>query len=242
MTHHSQLAGFIIDCNTPDLACAAEFWGRALRMEVQRLPAEEGDKYMRLVDPDGRLHIEVQKVEHPSRVHLDIESDDVEAEAVRLESLGAKRVAKIHTWWVMEAPTGQRFCIVRAKPKQPAVDRWHGIVASRDTADLDTLLADDVVFESPAVHTPQVGKAVTRKYLQAACEVLLNDSFRYVGEWRGPDSVVLEFQTRIGDVELNGVDMIHWNAEQRIDRFKVMVRPFKAIQALIPLMAARLQA
>lgn len=242
MTHHSQLSGFIIDCNTSDLARAAEFWGRALRMEVQRWPAEEGDKYMRLVDPDGRLHIEVQKVDHPSRVHLDVESDDVEAEAARLESLGAKRVAKIHTWWVMEAPTGQRFCVVQAKPKQTAVGRWHGIVASRDTADLDTLLADDVVFESPAVHTPQTGKTVTRKYLQAACEVLLNDSFRYVGEWRGSDSVVLEFQTRLGDVELNGVDMIHWNAEQRIDRFKVMVRPFKAIQALIPLMAARLQA
>lgn len=242
MTHHSQLAGFIIDCKTPDLARAAEFWGRALHMDVQRWPAEEGDKYMRLVDPDGRLHIEVQKVEHPSRVHLDIESDDVEAEAARLESLGAKRVAQIQTWWVMEAPTGQRFCVVRAKSKQTAVARWHGIVASRDTADLDDLLADDVVFESPAVHTPQVGKAVTRKYLKAACDVLLNDAFRYVGEWRGPDSVVLEFQTRLGDVELNGVDMIHWNAEQRIDRFKVMVRPFKAIQALIPLMAARLQA
>lgn len=242
MTHHSQLAGFIIDCNTPDLARAAEFWGRALHMDVQRWPAEEGDKYMRLVDPEGRLHIEVQKVEHPSRVHLDIESDDVEAEAARLESLGAKRVAQIQTWWVMEAPTGQRFCVVRTKSKQTAVARWHGIVASRDTADLDDLLADDVVFESPAVHTPQVGKAVTRKYLQAACDVLLNDAFRYVGEWRGPDSVVLEFQTRLGDVELNGVDMIHWNAEQRIDRFKVMVRPFKAIQALIPLMAARLQA
>ena len=67
------------------------------------------------MDPGGRLHIEVQSVSHPSRVHLDIESDDVDAEVRRLEALGAKRVEKINTWWVLEAPTGQRFCVVRAK-------------------------------------------------------------------------------------------------------------------------------
>jgi predicted enzyme related to lactoylglutathione lyase len=112
--HKSRLAGFIIDCKTDDLESAAEFWGAALGMEVSALPDEEG-KYIELVEPSGRLHIEVQAVSHPSRVHLDIESDDVEAEARRLEALGATRVQKIHTWWVMEAPTGQRFCVVRAK-------------------------------------------------------------------------------------------------------------------------------
>jgi hypothetical protein len=112
--HKSRLAGFIIDCRTEDLKAAAAFWGGALGMEVRRLPGEE-DKYIQLVDPDDRLHIEVQSVDHPSRVHLDIETDDVEAEVKRLEALGAKRVGKIMTWWVMEAPTGQRFCIVRAK-------------------------------------------------------------------------------------------------------------------------------
>jgi predicted enzyme related to lactoylglutathione lyase len=113
--HKSRLAGFIIDCNTTDLQAAARFWGGALGMEVRQLPASEGEKYVRLVDPDGRLHIEVQSVTHPSRVHLDIESDDIEAEVRRLEALGAKRVAQVHTWWVMEAPTGQRFCVVRAQ-------------------------------------------------------------------------------------------------------------------------------
>jgi predicted enzyme related to lactoylglutathione lyase len=112
--HKSRLAGFIIDCRTDDLEAAAAFWGRALGMEVRQLPGQE-DKYIELVDPDGRLDIEVQSVDHPSRVHLDIESDDVEAEAKRLEALGARRIGKIQTWWVMEAPTGQRFCIVRAK-------------------------------------------------------------------------------------------------------------------------------
>ena len=91
--HKSRLAGFIIDCRTDDLAAAADFWGRALGMEIRALPAEEGEKYVRLVDRSSELHIEVQKVDHPSRVHLDIETDDIEAEVRRLESLGARRVA-----------------------------------------------------------------------------------------------------------------------------------------------------
>lgn len=112
--HRSRLAGFIIDCKTDDLASAASFWAGALGMEVRPLPGEEG-KYLELVDPNDRIHIEVQAVSHPSRVHLDVESDDVEAEVRRLEALGAKRVERINTWWIMEAPTGQRFCVVRAK-------------------------------------------------------------------------------------------------------------------------------
>lgn len=124
--HKSKLAGFIIDCQTDDLTAAAGFWGAALGMKVHQLPGEEGDKYTQLVDPSDTLHVEVQKVGHPSRVHLDIESDDVEAEAARLEKLGARRVKKTHTWWVMEAPTGQRFCIVRAKSRGFAgkANRW----------------------------------------------------------------------------------------------------------------------
>ena len=110
--HTSRLAGFIIDCKTDDLQSAAEFWGAALDMEVSNLPDEEG-KYIQLIEPSGRLHIEVQAVSHPSRVHLDIEADDIEAEVRRLEALGAKRYKKVDTWWVMEAPTGQRFCVVR---------------------------------------------------------------------------------------------------------------------------------
>jgi predicted enzyme related to lactoylglutathione lyase len=113
VTHRSKLCGFIIDCRTDDLGAAAGFWGRALGMEIRQLPAEEGEKYVRLVDRNSELHVEVQKVDHPSRVHLDIEADDIEAEVRRLETLGAKRIAQVHTWWVMEAPTGHRFCVVR---------------------------------------------------------------------------------------------------------------------------------
>jgi hypothetical protein len=113
--HKSKLAGLIIDCKTGDLKSAASFWSAALGMDMQALPGPQGDKYVRLVDPADRLHVEVQTVDHESRVHLDIEADDVEAEVRRLEKLGARRVAQIHTWWVMQAPTGQKFCVVRVQ-------------------------------------------------------------------------------------------------------------------------------
>jgi len=111
--HKSRLGGFIIDCRTDDLKTAATFWSKALGMEMRGLAGEQGENYIRLIEPEDYFHLEVQSVDHESRVHLDIESDDVEAEAKRLEKLGAKRVAKVHTWIVMQAPTGQKFCIVR---------------------------------------------------------------------------------------------------------------------------------
>jgi predicted enzyme related to lactoylglutathione lyase len=112
--HKSKLCGFIIDCRANDLDAAADFWGHALGMPITEPPGSEGDLYRRLGDAQHGLHIEVQKVAHPSRVHLDIETDDLEAEVRRLEALGAKKVQAVQTWWVMEAPTGQRFCVVRA--------------------------------------------------------------------------------------------------------------------------------
>ena len=115
MSHRSRLAGFIIDCQTDDLDTAARFWSDALGLPIGELSPEESATYAKLDDGPGDLHIEVQKVTHPSRVHLDIETDDIEAEVARLEALGAKRVQSVHTWCVMEAPTGQRFCVVRMK-------------------------------------------------------------------------------------------------------------------------------
>jgi len=122
--HKSKLAGFIIDCQTDELPAAAAFWGAALGMAARPLPPDEA-KYTELVDPLGHVHIEVQSVSHASRVHLDIESDDVEAEVRRLEALGAKRIIQIRTWWVMEAPTGQRFCVVRALSPRFASEANH---------------------------------------------------------------------------------------------------------------------
>lgn len=111
--HRSRLAGFIMDCRTDDLEQAAQFWSAALGVPLKPAGEEPSPQYRQLMTGENGLHIEVQKVEHESRVHIDIETDDIEAEARRLEALGAKRVGKVHTWCVMEAPTGQRFCLVR---------------------------------------------------------------------------------------------------------------------------------
>ena len=109
MTHRSRLGGISIDCQTDDLAGAAEFWSGVLGV-----PAEPEDgKYMRL-GRHGGLSVEVQKVNHPSRVHIDIETDDVAAEVARLEALGVVQVAAVEDWIVMQAPTGHRFCVVPA--------------------------------------------------------------------------------------------------------------------------------
>jgi predicted enzyme related to lactoylglutathione lyase len=113
--HKSRLAGFIIDCRTDDVDEAARFWSQALGYSLKKPVSAEDTGYRLFDTPSDGMHIEVQKVEHPSRVHLDIESDDIEAEVQRLEKLGAKRVAQVRTWWVMEAPTGQRFCVVRVQ-------------------------------------------------------------------------------------------------------------------------------
>lgn len=126
MAHRSRLAGFIIDCQTDDLHAASAFWSQALGLAVTG-PDDGGvGQYDKLAPGPGGLHVEVQKVDHASRVHLDIEADDVEAEARRLEALGARRIAFLYErWWVMEAPTGQRFCIVPMEdPRRDGVNVW----------------------------------------------------------------------------------------------------------------------
>jgi predicted enzyme related to lactoylglutathione lyase len=115
MAHRSRLAGFIIDCQTGDIDAAATFWSGALGLQVGDKQVEGDAEYVEFQQGASGLHIEVQKVQHPSRVHLDIEADDLDAEAARLEALGAKKVGFVKRWWVMEAPTGQRFCVVRMK-------------------------------------------------------------------------------------------------------------------------------
>jgi len=112
--HKSRLDGFIIDCQTADLEGAAKFWSAALGLPLKPVPTNPQDAGYRGFDtgPNG-LNIEVQQVEHPSRVHLDIETDDVAAEVARLVKLGAKQLGAVRHWCVMEAPTGQRFCVVR---------------------------------------------------------------------------------------------------------------------------------
>lgn len=110
--HRSRLAQVVIDCETTDPDWAAQFWGQALGCRVVPLGNASDEMYRRLVVHADQPCVLVQAVPHPSRVHLDIETDDVEAEVVRLEQLGAVRIAQVKRWWVMAAPTGQRFCVL----------------------------------------------------------------------------------------------------------------------------------
>lgn len=110
--HRSRLGALIIDCKIDDLDMAARFWSKALGMPTGQPDAEDAGKYVPLANRSGRPHVEAQKVDHPSRVHIDIETDDIEAEVSRLEELGARRIDNIRTWVVMEAPTGHIFCVV----------------------------------------------------------------------------------------------------------------------------------
>jgi hypothetical protein len=121
------------------------------------------------------------------------------------------------------------------------IEQWHQVVKSRDVMALQDLLSEDVVFVSPVVHTPQAGRPITMAYLQAAMQVLNNDSFHYLNQWFGPESAVLEFECVVEGITVNGIDMIHWNAADRIDHFKVMVRPLKAVNKLHEMMGRELQ-
>jgi predicted enzyme related to lactoylglutathione lyase len=111
----SGLAGFIIDCRTDDLDGAAHFWSQALNLAPRPEAYAEEVGYRKLSDGPGGMHVEVQTVDHPSRVHLDIGADDVAAEVARLEGIGARVVKRVRDWVVMEAPTGHRFCVVPRK-------------------------------------------------------------------------------------------------------------------------------
>ncbi len=124
--HRSRLAGLVIDCRGEDLEGAASFWSQALGLAVKPSEAQPDPLYVDMETPPDEPGVLVQKVEHESRVHLDIETDDIEAEAQRLEALGARRLGPIKTWVVMEAPTGQRFCLVRPQRADfdAAANRW----------------------------------------------------------------------------------------------------------------------
>lgn len=122
------------------------------------------------------------------------------------------------------------------------LETWHRLVRTQDPSGLSALLAEDAVFYSPVVHTPQRGKKLVAAYLNAAFHVFFNPSFRYVREIVGASDAVLEFETEIDGVLVNGVDLIKWDDAGRIIEFKVMLRPLKAINLIHERMAAMLRA
>ena len=121
------------------------------------------------------------------------------------------------------------------------IERWHQLIAARDPSGLPALIADDAVFHSPVVHTPQRGKALVTAYLGAAFTVFANPTFRYVREIVGAWDAVLEFETTIDGTHVNGVDLVRWNESGQIVDFKVMVRPLKAVNLLHAQMRAMLE-
>ncbi len=125
--------------------------------------------------------------------------------------------------------------------KSPVIEKWHAIVARKDAAALHDLLADDVRFLSPVVYKPQIGKPIVKKYLDAALQVLNNEAFAYRNEWIADASAVLEFESVIDGISINGVDIITWNGDQKITEFKVMLRPLKAVNLVHQLMASMLE-
>jgi len=127
-------------------------------------------------------------------------------------------------------------------PDQPApLRRWHAVAEAKDPALLDDLLAEEVVFQSPAVFAPQAGKALTISYLSAALTVL-GPSLRYVSQWHDRGSAVLEFEADLDGVYVQGVDILRWNAGEKLVSFTVMVRPLRGLQKLVELMAVQLAA
>jgi hypothetical protein len=122
------------------------------------------------------------------------------------------------------------------------INAWHEFVRTKKPALLKQLLAENVQFHSPVVHTPQSGKAITLMYLMAALDVFSDNSFHYQRELLGDEFAVLEFSAEINGIVINGVDMITWDAEGKITDFKVMIRPLQAIKVIQDEMAMRLQA
>ena len=124
--HHSRLCTVLIDCKTSDVDQAARFWSEALGRTVDLNHANSRGNYRMLETPADELIVEIQRVDHESRVHIDIETDDIPAEVARLTKVGAKVVSRLRRWVVVEAPTGQRFCVVRVqRPGFPKnANRW----------------------------------------------------------------------------------------------------------------------
>jgi hypothetical protein len=124
----------------------------------------------------------------------------------------------------------------------PVIQRWHEFLDGGHAPDaLEALLAEDCVFYSPAVFTPQEGRATTARYLDAAAKMFAGTDFHYVEQWFGERSAILEFAATIDGIYVNGIDMIHWNDDEKIVSFKVMIRPFKGLQVIMPKMAELLQ-
>jgi len=124
--HHSRISAYVFDCQVDDLKDAAEFWSKALGRPVESFDQDGDGKYAELKTDTDEPFLLLQRVDHQARIHLDIETDDLDAEVARLETLGATRIAFVKRWWIMQAPTGHRFCVVRKQRAEfgPHLNQW----------------------------------------------------------------------------------------------------------------------
>jgi len=124
--HHSRISAYVLDCKTDDLKDAAEFWSKALGRPIETFDQDGDGKYAELKTDADEPFLLLQRIDHEARIHLDIETDDLDAEVARLEALGATRIAFVKRWWVMQAPTGHRFCVVRKQRAEfgPHLNSW----------------------------------------------------------------------------------------------------------------------
>jgi hypothetical protein len=203
-----------------------------------------GPDYAATTSGDTDIGFQADAAERTSAALPVIDVDDLEAALAAVEAAGGVVTKPAFAFpgsrrFHFRDPDGHELAAVEAAGHvADTVAAWHAYLAAPSEAALSALLAEDVVFRSPAVHTPQVGKAVTLKYLLAAAEVLGGPSFEYRGEWHGERSAVLEFALDLDGVAVHGIDMIAWNEAGLITEFTVMMRPIKGLQAVVPQMAA----
>lgn len=213
--------------------------------------ADYGPTYAATTSGDTDVGLQADPTEHSERALPVIEVAELAAAQAAVEHAGGSLTRAAFAFpggrrFHFRDPDGHELAVVEPAPVAAAADRsdpikrWHGYMRAGDPALLADLIADDCVFRSPAVHTPQQGKAITIAYLSAAGEVLGGPAFRYVGEWRAERSAVLEFTCEVGGKSVNGVDLIRWNTAGLIDDFTVMVRPVQGLQAVMAAMGARL--
>jgi predicted enzyme related to lactoylglutathione lyase len=229
-----RLVGFMIDCERADIGPAAKFWSGALGLPIED-PDEGGDgRYALLGAGPGGIHVEVQSVEHPSRLHLDVEADDIHAEADALEALGAKRIANPHKrWWVMEAPTGHRFCIVRKRDREFPSRARRSTLPRRHHSVLIALVIDCQVedlgpalsFWSAALKRPIVSADQDGDGRYGELESGAEEVFVLLQKVAHESRVHLDIQTDDLDAEVARLEKLGATREKFIKRWWVMQAP-----------------
>ena len=229
-----RLAGFIIDCAETDLASASCFWSQALGLPVLDPDEAAEGRYAVLGSGAGGLHIEVQVVGHESRLHLDIEADDIEAETTRLEALGAKRISNPNgRWWIMQAPSGHRFCVIRWRERElptppvsvSAKDRHHSALVALVLDCRADALDDALEFWSAALQRPIVSRDQDGDGKYAELQTAEDEPFLLLQKVEHNPRVHLDIETDDLDAEVARLETLGAQRVKFVSRWWVMQAP-----------------